>query len=95
MFSRCETEEKTLFCARIRFFIYTKASLRHVFDVCYVLCVEAAFSERTCREWFQRFSSGDFDVENRHGGGKEEISEDFELEALLAKDSYQTQEELS
>ena len=29
---------------------------------------EAALSERTCREWCQRFKSGDFDVEDRHGG---------------------------
>ena len=26
---------------------------------------EAALSERTCREWFQHFKSGDFDVEDR------------------------------
>jgi len=26
---------------------------------------EAAISERTCREWFQRFENGDFDVEDR------------------------------
>jgi len=25
---------------------------------------EAAISERTCREWFQRFRNGDFDVED-------------------------------
>ena len=55
---------------------------------------EAARSERTCRERFQRFKSGDFDVENRDGGGKEKILEDFELEILHAKDSYQRQEEL-
>ena len=55
---------------------------------------EAALSERTCREWFQRFKSGDFDVENRHGGGKVKIFENFELEALLAEYSCQTQEEL-
>ena len=53
---------------------------------------EAAPSERTCREWFQRFKSGDFDVEDRHGGGKERIFEDSELEALLAEDSCQAQE---
>ena len=53
---------------------------------------EAAFDERTCREWFQRFKSGDFDVDDRHGGGKDNI---FELEALLAEDSCQTQEELA
>ncbi|GFS90270.1 mariner Mos1 transposase [Trichonephila clavipes] len=28
---------------------------------------EAAISERTCREWFQRFKKGDFDVEDQHG----------------------------
>ena len=28
---------------------------------------EAAINgERTCREWFQRFKNGDFDVEDRH-----------------------------
>ena len=31
---------------------------------------EAAISERTCREWFQRFKNGDFDVEDRHSGSK-------------------------
>ena len=25
---------------------------------------EVAISERTCREWFQRFKNGDFDVED-------------------------------
>jgi len=44
---------------------------------------EAAISERTCREWFQRFKNGDFDVEDRHGGGREKVFEDAELEALL------------
>ncbi|GFX19025.1 uncharacterized protein TNCV_323301 [Trichonephila clavipes] len=28
---------------------------------------EAAISERMCREWFQRFKNGDFDVEDWHG----------------------------
>ena len=49
---------------------------------------EAAISEKTCRDWFQHFKSGDFDVEDRNGGGKEKIFEDSELEALLAEDSY-------
>ena len=42
---------------------------------------EAAFSERNCREWFQKFKNGEFDIE------------DEELEALLDQDSCQTQEE--
>ena len=56
---------------------------------------EAAISERTCREWFQRFKNGDFDVEDRHSGGREKVFEDAELEALLDQDSYQNQEELA
>ena len=56
---------------------------------------EAAISERTCREWFQRFKNGDFDVEDRHSGGKEKVFEDAELEALLEQDSYKNQEELA
>ena len=56
---------------------------------------EAALSEITYREWFQRSKSGDFNVEDRHGGGKENIFEDSELEALLAEDSCRTQEELA
>ena len=53
---------------------------------------EAAISERTCHEWFQRFKNGDFDVEDRHSGGKEKVFEDAELEALLEQDSCPNQE---
>ncbi|GFW24574.1 mariner Mos1 transposase [Trichonephila clavipes] len=56
---------------------------------------EAAISGRTCREWFQRFKYGDFEVEDQHGGGREKVFEDAESEALLDQDSYQTQQELS
>lgn len=56
---------------------------------------EAAISERTCREWFQRFKNGVFDVEDRHNGGREKIFEDAELEGSLDQDSCQTQEELA
>ena len=56
---------------------------------------EATFSERTCREQFQCFKSGDFDVEVRCGGGKETIFEDSKLESLLAEDQCQTQEEFA
>ncbi|GFX79669.1 mariner Mos1 transposase [Trichonephila clavipes] len=52
---------------------------------------ETAISERMCREWFQRFKNGDFDVEDQHGGGREEAFEGAELEALLD----QTQQELA
>ncbi|KAG5317885.1 MOS1T transposase, partial [Pseudoatta argentina] len=54
---------------------------------------KAAISEKTCREWLQRFKNGDFDVEDRHSGGRE-VFEDAELESLLDQDSCQKQEEL-
>ena len=54
---------------------------------------EVAINERTCREWFQRFKNGDFDVEDRHSGEREKVFEDAELEALLEQDSCQNQEE--
>lgn len=57
--------------------------------------VEATISERTCREWFQRFKNGDLDVEEQHGGRREKIFEDVELEALLDRDSCQTQQKLA
>jgi len=56
---------------------------------------KAAISERTCPEWFQRFKNGDFEVEDRHSGGREKIFEDAELEALLEQDLCQNQEELA
>ena len=56
---------------------------------------QAALSERTCHEWFQRFKGGDFDVENWNGGVEEQIFEDSKLEALIAEELCQTQEELA
>ena len=41
------------------------------------------------------FDALDFDIADQHGGGKEKIFEDSELEALLAEDSCQTQEKLA
>ena len=54
---------------------------------------EAAISERTCREWFQRFKNGV--LTSKTGGGREKVFENAELEALLEQDSCQNQEELA
>ena len=53
--------------------------------------------KKTAAETYRILSSiyGDFDIEDRQGNGKEKIFEDSELEALLAKSSCQTQEELA
>ncbi|GBP04837.1 Mariner Mos1 transposase [Eumeta japonica] len=44
---------------------------------------------------FQCFKNGDFDVEDKHGGGRKKVFKDAELEALFDRDSCQTQQELA
>ena len=51
--------------------------------------------ESTCREWFKRFKSGNFDVEDKELSGRPKNFKDEELEALLGEDPCQTQEELA
>ncbi|GBP35815.1 Mariner Mos1 transposase [Eumeta japonica] len=58
-------------------------------------CNEAALSERTCRDWFQKFKNGYFDVEDKNRSGTPKIYEDAELEELFEEDSSQTQKELA
>ena len=86
---RLHLQEILIFCFHLK---KTAAEAHRMLSSTYG---EAAPSERTCREWFQRFKSADFEVEDRHCGGKYEIFEDSELEALLAEDSCQMQEELA
>ena len=54
---------------------------------------EAALSEGSCREWFQKFKNGESDIEDKECSGRPKVYEDVELEALLDQDSCKTQEE--
>ena len=47
---------------------------------------EAALSERSCREWFQKFKNGEFDIKHKECSGRLKVYEDAELEALLDQD---------
>ena len=51
---------------------------------------DAALSERSCREWFQKFKNSEFDVEDKERSGRPKVYEDMELDALLDEDSCQT-----
>ena len=82
-------QEALLFCFNMK---ETAAESHRVLPSTYG---EDCISERTCLEWFQRFRNGDFNVEDRHSGGREKVFEDAELEVLLGEDSRQTQEELA
>ncbi|KAG5308916.1 MOS1T transposase, partial [Pseudoatta argentina] len=56
---------------------------------------EAVLSETSCREWFQKFKNGEFDVEDKERSGRLKVYEDAELETLFNEDSCQTQKELA
>ena len=47
---------------------------------------EHALSGTTCRDWFRRFKSGDFDLSNKDRGKSLKKFEDAELQALLDED---------
>ena len=56
---------------------------------------EDALSETTCRDWFRRFKSGDFDLINKDRGKPPKKFENAELQALLDEDSTQTLKQLA
>ncbi|GFX84112.1 mariner Mos1 transposase [Trichonephila clavipes] len=60
--------------------------LREVLIFCFNMKKSAAEAHRMLSNTY---------VEDQHGGGREKVFEDAELEALLDQDSCQTQQELS
>ena len=56
---------------------------------------EHALQERMCRKWFQRFKSGDFDLNDKERGKPPKKFEDTELQALLDADDAQSQQQLA
>ncbi|GBP60039.1 Mariner Mos1 transposase [Eumeta japonica] len=56
---------------------------------------EHALAEQTCRKWFARFKSGDFELDDKERPGQPKKFEDEELQGLLDIDSCQTLQELA
>ena len=54
-----------------------------------------ALSERTCRDWFNRFKNGDFNLQDRERSGTSKKFRDKELETLLDEDPCQTQSDIA
>ena len=52
---------------------------------------EHALSKTTCKDWFKRFKSGDFDIEDKIRTRRPKLIEDTELQSLLDEDDTQTQ----
>ena len=44
---------------------------------------EAAFRERSYREWFQKFKNDEFNIEDKECSGRSKVYGDAELETLL------------
>lgn len=47
---------------------------------------EDAITERTCRKWFNRFKTGDFDICDKQRSGRRSIVDDEKLKALVQQD---------
>jgi histone-lysine N-methyltransferase SETMAR len=56
---------------------------------------EDAVMHKTCKKWYQRFRSGDFELSNRERTGQPKKFDDDELEQLLSENSAQSQQELT
>ena len=50
----------------------------------------AAWNERSCSEWFQKFKNGELYIEDKERSRRPKVCEDAELEALLDEDLCQT-----
>ncbi|CAK9816131.1 Mariner Mos1 transposase [Anthophora plagiata] len=56
---------------------------------------ENAVTYKTCKKWFQRFHSGNFDLNDAERSRTPKKEEDEKLEQLLNENPCQTQQELA
>ena len=77
----------------LNYFFNLKESAAEVHRLLVETYVEAALSEISCREWFQKLKNGEFDIEDKERCGRPKVYEDTELEALLDQDSCQMRKE--
>ena len=45
--------------------------------------MKTTLNERCCREWFQKFKNGEFDIEDKERSGRPILYEGAEYETLL------------
>ncbi|EFN87929.1 Histone-lysine N-methyltransferase SETMAR, partial [Harpegnathos saltator] len=56
---------------------------------------ESAPTDKSCREWFRRFKSDDFGVDDKPRPGQPKKFEDEKLQTLIDEDPCQSQHELA
>lgn len=81
--------ESLLFCYNLK---KSAAEARRLMTEAYG---EYALSEPTCREWFRRFKTGDFSVEDNKRSGQPKKFEDDDLQGIIKEDACQTLEEIA
>ena len=76
--------------------IVGKREMRTALLFCYRLKKTTAYgdnalSEKTCKDWFRLFKTGDFDVGDKERLGQPKMFQNTELQALLDENNAQTQ----
>ena len=85
--------DKLFFLHMLLYYFDLKKTATHKLLVeAYGNCVP---SEKIRQKWFQRFKSGDYDVNDKQRSNQPKKCEDTELQALLNENSAQTLQELS
>lgn len=82
---------------------------RHILYFCFKLgksCAQAkedictaygedAITERTCRNWYQRFREGNFSLEDKARCGRPEMGNVYEIQKLIDKNPHSTTREIA
>ena len=74
----------------IYFFILNKKSAAEAHWLPVEKYGEAVLSAISCREWFQMFKNGEFDIVDKKRSERPKVYKDAKVEALLTQDSYWT-----
>lgn len=56
---------------------------------------EGTVSDRTCRRWFEKFESGDFDLSDKPRSGRPSLIDDDVVKTMLEQDPFLTTSEIA
>ena len=71
-----------------------KSALQATKAICSVYG-QGALEDRTCQNWFARFKTGDFDLNDKERSGRQVVADDALLEELLNEDPRRSSRELA
>ena len=60
-----------------------------------LLKVFGTVSDRTCRRWYEKFETGDFDLSDKPRSGRPSLIDDDVVKAMLEQDSFLTTSEIA